>query len=241
MLVHSYPFGRRGVGAFSASAGCAARTGLRRRRYQTVPSRSLMSEGLQHLLGAEKAEEACEAARARRQRELVAVDQTRAVPAAIADAMDRGEVIGLRGALGGGVGHRPHEFVGNCLMIAAGRSWASPLLSSWLGFSRIPSSQTGLLTPSHVFRLCCLLPGNARADGSSGNYAFLDPLKDEPLASEVRTLSDSSGARRCRGDSRLDAQKRNADGLRVRPVFQSIHAVETLDLGRLQWRDRFRS
>ena len=39
--------------------------------------------------------------------------QTRAVPAAIADAMDRGEVIGLRGALGGeGVGHRPHEFVG---------------------------------------------------------------------------------------------------------------------------------
>ena len=97
-----------------------------------------MREVLQHRLGAEEAEEACEAARARRQRELVAVYQTRAVPAAIADAMDRGEVIGLRGALGGeGVGHRAHEFVGNCLMIAAGRSWASPLLSSWLGFSRM--------------------------------------------------------------------------------------------------------
>jgi hypothetical protein len=115
------PPGRRRI---LGLGGVRGKDRLRRRRFQTVPSRSLMREVLQHRLGAEEAEEACEGARARRQRALVAVYQTRAVPAAIADAMDRGEVIGLRGALGGeGVGHRAHEFVGDCLMIAAGRSW----------------------------------------------------------------------------------------------------------------------
>jgi hypothetical protein len=127
----------RGVGAFSASVGYAPRTGYVGGGFNGS-ARSQMSEVLQLVLELKRPRKPVRPPEPSGSGSLVAEYRTRAVQAAIADAIDRGEVIDLRGALGGeGVGHRPHEFVGNCLMIAAGRSWASPLLSSWLGFSRM--------------------------------------------------------------------------------------------------------
>jgi hypothetical protein len=72
-----------------------------------------MSEGLQRRLAAEESREAMEAAREERVREqLVEERQSRAVVAAIQEAVARGEYVDMPRALRGeGLGHTPGEFV----------------------------------------------------------------------------------------------------------------------------------